>query len=87
MSDPTGGLTSEEEQLIRECSIATAEAIAGPLDLAEVQADWERFRAERLPVLLAEARDLPDEGDARGRHLVDGMSLWCHVRAAGRRTE
>ena len=80
-TDPAseGGLTPEQERLLRGAFCGVCEGMFGPQDAAALRGDWERFRASRLPEVVAAARALPD-GDGQ-RLILERMQTWLLEQA------
>jgi hypothetical protein len=69
-----------DEDTFREFFEELAVNLCGPQDPVELAGDWERFRQERLPGIVAEARALPEDDDdqPRAKHVVREMERWIY---------
>ena len=69
-----------DEDTFREFFEELAVNLCGPQDPVELAGDWERFRQERLPAVIAEACALPDDG-AGADHVIHAMMHWLTEEA------
>jgi hypothetical protein len=67
----------DNEQLYRKAFRDLLVSMLGHQEAAELEGDWQRFRNERLPAVLAEARELTDD-DGRGKYMLEQITVWCH---------
>jgi hypothetical protein len=73
-------MSPDNEQLYRKAFRDLLVSLFGHQDEAELECDWQRFRDERMPAVLTEARKLTDV-DGRGKFMLEQMTIWCHEQA------
>jgi hypothetical protein len=73
-------MDDSDEDVFRQSFEELAADLYGPQDPGELAGDWERFRQERLPAVIAEACALPDDG-AGADHVIHAMMHWLTEEA------